>query len=350
MQLVNARKFDRKLQGIEVELITLKNKNGMTMQITNYGGRIVSLFVPDRNGNQTDVILGYDSLDAYLEDPFYLGAIIGRYANRINEGKFSLFGKEYQLTRNVGLHHLHGGIFGLHAKVWISEQLSEQEVQLSVGSPDGEEGYPGSVSIEARYRLRDDNALHISFIARTDQPTIINLTSHPYFNLTGDPCKSVLDHQLKIEAEHFTPINEHLLPTGEVVSVAQTVFDFRKFRTIGQQINKKDPQIKYAGGYDHNFVLMRTNNKIIKAATVLENQSGRKLEVFTSEPGLQLYSGNSLKETDGKFGQKFGYRTGFCLEAQHFPDSPNHPHFPMTILMPDQIYRQDTIYKFLVEE
>lgn len=351
MELVDAKKFNQKLQGIDVELLTLKNKNGMTMQVTNYGARIVSLFVPDARGNWIDVLLGYDSLDAYLEDPFYMGAIVGRYANRIAGGRFSLFGKEYQLTKNAGENHLHGGIFGLHAKVWVMEQLAANEVRLSVGSPDGEEGYPGSVSIEVRYRLRDDNALHISFLARADQATIINLTSHPYFNFTGDPSKPILEHWLKLEADQFTPINPELIPTGKIEQVKDTVFDFNGFKPIGQDIESDDPQIQYAGGYDHNFVLRKQNHKISKAATVIERESSIKMELFTSEPGLQFYAGNSLEKTAAKGGKKFDRRTGFCLEPQHFPDSPNHPHFPMTILMPDQIYRHDTIYQFsLVNE
>jgi len=348
VKLVDGKNFNKKLQEIQVELITLKNKNGMTMQITNYGGRIVSLFVPNKHGQWNDVLLGYDNIDAYPEDPYYMGALVGRYANRIDGGRFSLFGKEYQLTQNAGNNHLHGGFSGLHAKVWIPEKMADNELRLSVSSPHGEDGYPGSVSIEVRYRIRDDNALHISFLARTDQATIINLTSHPYFNLSGDFSKPVLNHLLQLEADQFTPVNQDLVPTGEIVAVQDTVFDFRTFKPIGRKIENDDPQLKLAGGYDHNFILLKQEHRISKAATVIEKENGIKMEMFTSEPGLQFYSGNFLKETDGKFGQKFDYRTGFCLEAQHFPDSPNHPHFPMTILMPDQIYRQDTIFKFTV--
>ncbi len=348
MELVDAQRFRKKLQGVEVDLITLQNDNGLVMQVTNYGARIVSLWVPDRHGHKADVVLGYDNLEAYVHDPFYLGAVIGRCANRITDGRFSLFGKTYQLTRNADPDHLHGGIMGLHAKVWIMEQLSEKEVLLSVGSPDGEEGYPGSVNFEVRYRLRDDNALHINFMARSDQATIVNLTNHSYFNLSGDPQRSIFDHFLRIEADYFTPVNERLLPTGEIRSVKDSALDFSVLKQIENQLLINDEQVRLAGGFDHNFVLRRTNQKIIKAATLIEKQSGRKLEVFTNEPGVQFYSGNALKETSGKYGQRFTKHSALSLETQHFPDSPNHPHFPMTILMPDQIYRQDTIFQFTV--
>ncbi|APF18338.1 Aldose 1-epimerase [Caldithrix abyssi DSM 13497] len=351
MELISAKSFRKKLQGVDVDLITLKNDGGMQMQVTNYGARVVSLLAPDEHGNLSDVVAGYDDLDAYVQDPYYFGAIIGRCANRIADGKFSLFGKSYQLTLNVGKDHVYGGIFGLHAKVWIMEQLSEREVLLSVGSPNGEEGYPGSVHFEARYLLREDNSVYISLTARSDQPTIVNMTHHSYFNLSGftsssDTSQNILDHRLKVEADYFTPINERLLPTGEIRPVAGSALDFRDFYAIGQRIDEKEEQIQFAGGYDHNFVLRDFNNRIIKAATVIEPTSGRKLEVFTNVPGLQLYTANKVLETSGKHGVRFGRYSAFCLETQHFPDAPNHPHFPMIVLMPEHIYRHEIIYRF----
>ncbi len=346
MELVERKNFNRTLNGNKVDLFNLRNQNGMTVQITNYGARIVSWFVPDRNGHFEDVVLGYDSLDAYLQDPFYIGATIGRYANRIADGRFVLFGKEFQLTTNENSNHLHGGSDGLHRKVWDARQNAENEIQLTCLSHHGEEGYPGAISVELFYRLFDDNSLQILCTARTDQPTILNLTHHSCFNLKGAGNGDILDHLIQINSMDFTPVDARLIPTGDILPVVETPFDFRDFHAIGERIDQDDEQLNIAKGYDHNYIIQIGRQRLEHAATVIEKQSGRRLKVYSTEPGLQFYSGNFLTDTEGKRGKRFKQRSAFCLEAQHFPDSPNKPHFPMTLLLPPQIYRHETIYKF----
>ncbi len=349
MNLIDAGSFERIIDGYDVRLYTLKNKNGMTAQITNYGARLVSLFVKDRHNHFADVVLGYDSLQDYLDDTYCMGAIIGRYANRIANARFSLFGNEYRLTANDGVHHLHGG-HGLQRRFWFVNEFSENEIEMHCSSFDGDDGYPGRISVTMIYRLREDDALHILFTAITDKPTILNLTNHSYFNLKGAGNGDILDHVAQLNAHYFTPITAEHIPTGEVVSVKGTPFDFRQAHTIGERIGEPHEQLVKAGGYDHNFVLLNGQRRVKFAGIISEANSGRRMEVFTSQPGLQFYTGNNLQKVQGKFGQTYDQYAGLCMETQHFPDSPNQPHFPLTIVMPDQVYRHEIIYKFSIEE
>ncbi len=348
MKLVDVKTFQKTINGDEICLFNLKNKNGMVAQITNYGARLVSMFAPDRTGQWDDVVLGYKSVDAYLNDRHCMGATIGRYANRIANAKFSLFGQEYQLTANDGRNHLHGGE-GLQRKIWFVNRRTSNEIEMHCSSFDGDQGYPGNVSVTLIYRLREDNALHILFSATTDKATVLNLTNHTYFNLNGAGKGDILKHQLKINALTFTPVNEQLIPTGEVISVENTPFDFRDFHEIGERIKADNKQIRFAHGYDHNFVILNGKHKIKELATIIEPKSGRKLCVFGTQPGLQFYSSNFLKGIKGKRDKIYNKYAGFCLEAQHFPDSPHQPHFPFTILMPSHIYRHEIIYKMGIE-
>lgn len=332
-----------------VELYTLRNATGLQARITNYGGIVTSLFVPDRKGNLADVVLGYDTLDEYLKSSPYFGALIGRYGNRIAMGRFQLNGKTYQLALNNGPNTLHGGKIGFDKVVWEVEkaEVTPQGSQLTLSylSRDGEEGYPGSLHVRAVYTLTNDNALQVDFSATTDQPTPVNLTQHSYFNLRGKG--DILGHILQIHAERFTPVDSTLIPTGELRSVANTPFDFRTPTAIGARIDQAEEQLKFGLGYDHNWVIEPAAGKLRLQATVYEPDSGRVLEVFSAEPGLQFYSGNFLDGTlKGKGGQVYGHRSGFCLEPQHFPDSPNQPRFPSTVLKPGETYRNTIVYRF----
>jgi aldose 1-epimerase len=343
--------FGKTSGGKEIQLFVLTNKNGLEAAVTNFGGDLVSLKVPDRQGKLGDIVLGYDSLDGYLSDKSFFGGTIGRYGNRIAQGKFTLDGATYTLARNNGENHLHGGIIGFNKVVWQAKEVPSKEgptLQLIYLSKDGEEGYPGNLSVQVTYTLTDGNALKIDYMAKTDKDTVINLTNHSYFNLAGSGAGDILEHQLMIQADQFTPVDAGLIPTGELRVVQGTPFDFRKQTAIGARIEQSDEQLKLGKGYDHNWVLNREGkNALALAARVYEGKTGRQMEVWTTEPGIQFYSGNFLDGTvHGKGGQIYAHRSGFCLETQHFPDSPNHPKFPSTVLKPGAQYRTTTIYKF----
>ena len=327
-----------------MELYTLTNAKGSEARIMTYGGVVVSLKVPDRSGALGDVVAGFDDLKGYLTPPPYFGAIIGRYGNRIAAGRFSLGGVTYQLAKNDGANHLHGGVRGFDKRVWSAKPLSPQSLELSYLSKDGEEGYPGNLSATVTYTLTDANELRIDYSATTDKETVVNLTNHSYFNLAGEG--DILGHEVMIHADRFTPVVKGLIPTGELKSVAGTPFDFRTAKAIGKSIDEKDEQLILAGGYDHNWVLNRTGPDLQTAATVTDPKSGRVMEVLTTEPGLQFYTGNFLDGTLKGKGRVYTRRSAFCMETQHFPDSPNEPSFPSTVLKPGDTYRTSTVYRF----
>jgi len=336
--------FGKTKNGENVDLYTLTNRHKMTVKITNFGAIVTSILVPDKKGEFADVVLGFDNLADYEADHPYFGAIVGRYGNRIARGKFTLDGVTYTLATNNGNNHLHGGIKGYDKVVWQAEEIqkdNEVGVKLSYLSKDGEEGYPGNLSITVTYSLTDDNELRIDYLAQTDKATPVNLTHHSYFNLEGAGSGDILDHLLTIHADRFTPVDDELIPTGELKPVQDTPMDFRTPIAIGVRI--KD----VPGGYDHNYVLNNSDDSIRPAAEVSAPGSGRVMSVFTTEPGIQFYSGNFLDGSNtGKNGKVYNKHFGFCLETQHFPDSPNQPAFPSTILRPGDTYRHRTIYKF----
>jgi aldose 1-epimerase len=343
--------FGKLPDGAEVELYMLTNKSDMRAAITNYGGIVVSLWVPDRQGQLADVVLGFDTLDEYRRCRSYFGVLIGRYGNRIAQGKFTLHGKEYTLAQNDHGQHLHGGIRGFDKVLWKVVATSDGEepsVTLQYLSKDGEEGYPGNLLVTVTYTLTDANGLKIDYLAKTDQTTVVNLTNHSYVNLAGAGSGDILGHQLTINADRFTPVATGLIPTGELRPVAGTPFDFRQPNPIGARIDGNDEQLKLGRGYDHNWVLNKKNGKdLTLAAQVVDPTSGRVMEVLSTEPGIQFYSGNFLdgRET-GKGGKSYKHRYAFCLELQHFPDSPNRPEFPSTVLHPGEEYHATTIYQF----
>ena len=348
---IDKQVFGKTDDGTAVDIYTLKNASGAEVRITNYGGIVVSLKVPDKNGKFDDVVLGYDNLDGYLKNNSpYMGALIGRYANRIAKGKFSLNGKEYQLAVNNGANHLHGGVKGFDKVIWSAKPLrvaNGAALKLTYVSKDGEENYPGNLTATVTYTLTDANELRIDYSATTDQRTIVNLTSHSYFNLAGQGNGDILKHRLYLNANRFTPTDAGSIPTGELRSVQGTPFDFLKARSIGERIDQDDEQLKFGSGYDHNFVLNKQGKRLTLAARVYEPNTGRTMQVFTTEPGMQFYSGNFLDGSiTGKDGKVYNRRYGFCLEAQHYPDSPNEPKFPSVLLNPGQKYTQTTIYKF----
>jgi len=330
---------------------TISNKQGMRATITPYGAKIISLWVPDKNGSLGDVVLGYDSAHQYPEGNPFFGALVGRYGNRIAKGKFSLDGVEYQLALNNGANALHGGPGGFHNVTWKPVRISASSIAYYYESKDGEEGYPGNLKVKVTYSLSDNNEWIIDYEATTDKSTILNLTQHSYFNLAGAGNGTILDHSIYINADKFTPVNGELIPTGELKEVKGTPFDFTKATKIGERINTdNDVQIKNGKGYDHNWVLNRKGAGLELAAILSEPTSGRSMEVWTTQPGVQFYTGNFLNGADiGKGGKKYEYRTGLCLETQHFPDSPNQPAFPSVVLKPGEKYVQQTIYKFKVQ-
>jgi len=342
--------FGQTPDGEVVDLITLRNPKGIEVRIMTYGGTILSLKTPDRYGDVDDIVLGFDTLEPYFDQSPYFGSLIGRYGNRIANGRFTLDDTEYQLATNNGPNHLHGGNRGWDKVVWTSEPFQNETsvgVVLTYVSADGEEGYPGEMTVLVTYTLTDDNALAVDYYATTDKPTIINLTQHSYFNLAGSQASDILGHELTIYADRFTPVDETLIPTGELAPVDGTPFDFRRQTAIGARIDQDDVQLQHGLGYDHNFVLTRTGGDMEAAARVYEPVTGRVLEIVTTEPGLQFYSGNFLDGTiTGKGGRVYGHRSGFCLETQHFPDSPNHPDFPSTVLRPGEEYRSRTLFAF----
>jgi len=339
--------------GEQIDLYTLRNSNGIETAITNYGGRIVTLKTPDRHKQFADIVLGCDKLDGYLAKNPYLGALVGRYANRIANGEFTLGTKTYLLDKNNGPNALHGGLKGFDKGARTGSSVDAGDgpaVELKYLSPDGEDGYPGNLSVTVRYTLTDKDELRIDYHATTDKETILNLTNHSYFNLAGHAGGTILDHVVMINADKFTPVNEHLIPTGELRQVKETPFDFREPKAIGKHIDEKDQQIAYGIGFDHNYVLNKKQEGLSLAARVTEPNTGRTIEVSTTEPGVQFYTGNHLDgAAKGKGGAVYGFRTGFCLETQHFPDSPHHPEFPSTELRPGQIYRETTVFKFSID-
>ena len=326
----------------------------MEVSISNYGGIITNLKTRDNQGIMADVVLGFDSLSGYLSSANpYFGGIIGRYGNRIAKGKFSLNGEEYQLATNDGSNHLHGGDKGFDKVMWNAVETKEKEaigIELTYTSKDMEEGYPGNLNVKVFYLINNQNELIIRYEANTDKPTLCNLTNHTYFNLAGEGNGDILDHRLKIAADWLTPVDKTLIPTGQMMPVKGTPFDFRTPKPIGQDIANEHPQLKFGNGYDHNFVIGDYEGKRVSIATVYEPTSGRHLEVLSEEPAVQLYTGNFLDgKIAGKNGHKYGFRTGFCLETQHYPDSPNKEKFPSTILRPLELYTTSTVYKFSVK-
>ena len=344
-----SRPFGKARNGDAVELYTLANATGMEATIMTYGGIVKSLRVPDRSGKLDDVVLGFDSLDGYLGDPPapYFGALIGRYGNRIAKGRFTLNGVEYKLALNNGVNALHGGLQGFDKVVWKAKSPSPQSLELTYLSKDGEEGFPGNLTTIVTYTVTDNNELKLNYSATTDKDTVLNLTNHSYFNLAGQGEGDVLEHKLMINAGKFTPVDATLIPTGELRSVDGTPFDFRQPKTIGERIDGADEQLKFGGGYDHNYVLNVSGAAPELAVRVTEPKSGRVMEVLTTQPGVQLYTGNKLDgKLRGKGGKAYQRRYGFCLETQHFPDSPNKPAFPSVVLKPGERYQSTTVYRF----
>jgi aldose 1-epimerase len=344
---VSVKPFGKTADGQKVELYTLTNKNGLKVSLSTYGAMVVNLYTPDRSGKLADIALGFGSLNPYLTKSPYFGAIAGRYANRIAKGKFTLDGKAYKLATNNGVNHLHGGLKGFDKRVWTASvpKSAKASVTFTLRSKDGEEGYPGNLVSAVTYTLTDKNELRISYNATTDKPTVLNLTNHTYFNLAGAGNGSILDHELTLHANRYTPVNKTLIPTGELKKVDGTVMDFRKATAIGARIKQVggDPV-----GYDHNYVLGKCpiTGRCL-AAEVYEPKSGRLMKVYTDQPGIQFYSGNFLDGTiTGKGGKVYKQHSGFCLETQHFPDSPNQPKFPTTVLRPGQTYKTTTVYQF----
>jgi aldose 1-epimerase len=349
---VTQQSFGKTKEGTGVSLFTLRNAQGAEARISNYGGIVVSLKVPDRDGKFGDVVLGYDSLDDYLTETPYFGALIGRYGNRIARGRFTLDGQTYKLATNNYPNALHGGIKGFDKVVWQPMILASADgpsLKLSYLSKDGEEGFPGNLSVTVVYTLLEDNALRVDYTAVTDKDTVVNLTQHSYFNLAGKG--DILGHVVMMPADKFTPVDSTLIPTGELRPVEGTPFDFRHATAIGARINQDDEQLKFGKGYDHNWVFNKQVGEFTRMARVLEPTTGRVLEVFSTEPGLQFYSGNFLDGTlKGKGGWVYQFRNGFCMEPQHFPDSPNQPQFPSVVLKPGQTYKNLIVYKFSVEK
>lgn len=339
--------FQRTIEGKKTDLYVLKNKNGMEAALTNFGGRLVSLLVPDKQGKMVDVVEGFDSVKTYEDaaDAFY-GATIGRYGNRIGKGQFKLEGKSYQLTINNGANTLHGGKVGFDVHVWDAKKLDDHSLEIDYVSKDGDQGFPGTLNVKVVYALQDDNSLKISYEATTDKPTVVNLTNHAYWNLNGCGSGTILNHVLQIDADNYTPVDTALIPTGKIEPVKGTPFDFNTSTAIGVRIDQNNEQLKNGKGYDHNFVLNK-HDLTKPITTVIGDKTGIVMEVFTQEPGIQFYSGNFMAGKHMvKGGAKDDHRTGFCLETQHYPDSPNQPSFPSTELKPGQVYKTVSIYKF----
>ena len=349
---VTVSEFGKTKDGVAISRCILANNIGMEAVVINYGATLVSLKVPDSNGKSSDVVLGYDSVAGYEQDKSYFGATVGRYGNRIAGGQFMLNGTAFQVPKNDGPNSLHGGSPGFNKRIWTGAERSHtgaQVLEMSYTSPDGEQGYPGTLKVKVTYTLpAHKNELQIDYLATADKNTVINLTNHSYFNLTGDPKRDILAHELMLNAAEFTPVDSILIPTGEMRSVAGTPFDFRKSIAIGARISSDDEQLKFGKGYDHNWVLEKSKTPDLQmAAEVFEATTGRVLDVLTTEPGIQFYSGNFLDGTATcKNGEGYAHRTGFCLETQHFPDSPNHKNFPSTVLVAGQTYRSSTVLRF----
>ncbi len=344
--------FGKAADGTPVEMYKLRKDNGMEIAIITYGGIVQSLRVPDAKGKITDLVLGFDDMTGYQDNKAYFGALIGRYGNRIGNARFTLNGVEYKLAANDGKNTLHGGKVGFDKRIWtvVPQQHADGDsLRLHYLSKDGEEGFPGNLDATVTYTLLEPNALRIDYVAKTDKATVVNLTNHSYFNLSGaDSAKGILDHEVNIEADHITPVDSGLIPTGSLARVDGTPFDFRQPRVIGERIEADDEQIRFGKGYDHNFVLRAGGGlQPVLAATVRDPKSGRRMEVLTTEPGLQFYTGNFLDGSlKGKGGKAYPRRFAFCMETQHFPDSPNQPTFPSTVLRPEHDYKSTTIYRF----
>lgn len=348
---LNPSNFRTEIEGEQTDLFVLKNGNNMEVCITNFGGRIVSINVPDKDGVMHDVVLGFDSIQDYLNYDNNFGATIGRYGNRIAQGRFVIDGIEYQLPRNNHGHCLHGGPQGFHNKVFRARKLNNQTVEMAYLSKDGEEGFPGNLTCKVVFSLTDDNALDIHYWAETDQATVVNLTNHSYFNLDGDPSKDNSEYLLTIDADAYTPVDSTLMTTGEILPVENTPMDFRIPKAVGERINSDFVQLRYGNGYDHNWVLNSRGDISRKCATLESRSTGIVLDVYTSEPGLQVYTGNFLDgAVTGKRGTVYGYRTAVCLETQKYPDTPNKPEWPSALLKPGNTYESRCIYKFSVRK
>jgi aldose 1-epimerase len=350
--LIDSENFQDVVDGKKVELFTLQNENGIVVQITNYGGKVVNLWTPDKQGDFDDIVLGFETIDEYLETTeIYFGSIIGRYGNRIGGGTFVINDTTYTLAQNNNGNALHGGIKGFNNVVWDASQVDGQTLKLTYLSPDMEEGYPGNLDVTVQYKLTDDNELKIEYWATTDRPTPVNLTHHSFFNLKGAGNGNVNNHIVQINADYYTPVDEGLIPTGEIAPVEGTPMDFTEPTPIGERIDVDFEQLEFGNGYDHNWVLNQADDGLTFAAKVVEPQSGRTMEVYTNEPGIQFYGGNFLDGTvTGKEGKVYEFRSALCLETQHFPDSPNKPEFPSTILNPGEEYYSVCVYEFGVEE
>lgn len=347
-KIPDGNNFKSTINGKATGLYVLKNKKGAQAAFTTWGGRLVSLLVPDKNGIMTDVVLGFDSLAGYQSAKGFYGASIGRFGNRIAKGKFSLDGKEYTLPINNGVNTLHGGREGFDTKVWDAKQINEHTLEISYFSADGEQGFPGNLNAKVTYELLDDNSLKFTYTATTDKKTVVNLTNHTYWNMNGCGSGTIVNHQLQIAADNYTPVDATLIPTG-VAPVAGTPFDFTKSTAIGSRIDETNEQLKYGGGYDHNYALNK-HTLTTPITTITGDKSGITMQVYTTEPGIQFYSGNYMRGRNIlKGGNGDAQRTGFCLETQHYPDSPNQPAFPSTVLNPGEQYKSITIYKFLAK-
>ena len=348
------RAWGKSADGAAVDLYTLTNAAGASVQIATLGGTVVAVNVPDKAGTPGNVVLGFDSLDGYLKPHPFFGVLVGRYGNRIGNARFTLDGTTYELAKNNGENSLHGGRKGFDKYVWTAREVSATAgpaIHLTHVSPDGDEGFPGTLTATVVYTWTDDNALRIDYTATTDKPTVVNLTNHSYFNLSAGGADTILDHRLQLTADRFTPVDKGLIPTGELRAVAGTPFDFTKPRRIGEAIDAKDEQIQFGGGYDHNFVFSSPAGTMRVVGRATDPSSGRTLELSTTEPGVQFYTGNFLDGSIvGRGGKKYIKRSGFCLETQHFPDSPNKPKFPSVVLRPGETYKTSTIYKFGVEK
>lgn len=350
-RLPQTRDFEHQLGGKHTHLIMLENNRGMVVGLSDFGARIVSILVPDKLGNPTDVVLGFNSIQEYLSaTEIYHGVTVGRFANRIANGRFTLDGETFYIQPNNGPNALHGGANGFHNRVWDRRIVYKEKADFYYVSADGEEGFPGKLSVRVKYRLTDDNELVITYRAETDKPTVINLTNHAFFNLNGEGNGNVLDHLLQINADTYLPVDTYQIPTGALESVENTPFDFRKMKPIGQDIAQPHEQLAKGSGYDHNYVLnAEATTAQLPAATATSPLTGIRLDVLTTEPGLQLYTGNFLSGKDqGKQGVFYEKHEAFCLETQHFPDSPNQPDFPSTLLLPGQLFHSETIYRFSI--
>jgi len=349
---IQTEEFGKTADGKTVDLYTIKNANGIELKVSEFGATLVSLKIPDREGNFEDIILGFDDLEGYINDAAYLGVTAGRYANRIAKGKFTLEGKEYTLAKNDGVNHLHGGVEGFGKKVWKGEEIKKDDgigVKLTYLSEDGEEGYPGKLENVVKYILNDKNELKIVLKSKTDKATPVNLTNHAYFNLKGEGNGSILEHKLQLNAKEYTPVDDGLIPTGEIKSVKGTPLDFTELTAIGSRIDKLDK--KFHGGYDHNFVIASNpDDELSMVCKVVEPESGRVMEIYATMPGTQFYSGNFLDGFKGKGGKAYQQHYAFCIEPQYYPDSPNKPNFPSCILNTGEERKEIILYKFSVEE